>query len=1412
MRRCFVALGCFLASIALGQSSPRDAEARARYEDLAAKVSKVELEENLIGVLLQGNRLAGTAGEAKTLRWTADRLREIGLRDVHTTSFKVATLDPASIADLRSPDGGHLRLYPLWPNLVSPSTCDLKSVDVLDGLRLEGHDVNGQVVVLPFGSKDQWRRAAKLGAAAIIFFDDGQVTRTEAELKVAQAPIRVPRFYFNGPAREIQKWIGAKVSLRCDQKWVEGESGNLEATLPGETDETILLAAYADSMSVTPGLNPGAQQATGLVALLETLRILRDQPRKRTIKVAILGSHFLGLRGAREYVATWGNRAPIVAGLTLDLSGGSSSLGSFGRGWFYETRDDTRAVVSQFSRILREHATVMWDKVGVRSARECLIDTVNNSDGRPWKNTVPGRFAVDAEPFVLAQLPVLTIATTEDLRALHDTPKDTLDRVRMDVLLSQTRRVVCFADHLANDTRARGDASIYRLPTQPSIPQRLSLVGGFATIEGRTLLYDPAKSFLPSIPVSGALAVLLGRSSTFMGVRGDLLEITNAKGGFRFDGVPLSNTYLDQDRLPTQVSAFQIGLDGTIQAAPAEGLMGSADYPTEFKITTTTRSSPLVLFRCSALDLIGISDPQSFQPIASFDLLDARTNGTPARYGLFQRNTDPKKPVTGASDACLFVEPNQKFHIVGRSSEGELRFLLKDQSADSLNPMPELANTGDLLSSSDERLARFTKYRIVSKGVSELQERSKEAEAQAERAAEKREWERAEQQGRAAWGYALRAYPIVRGFASDVVAGVLFYLLLLMPFSYFGERLLVGSRKLTAQIAWTLGIFCVAFLILRLIHPAFEIMPNPWIVFIAFVMAALSLFVAVFLLGKFDSSLTTARAATQGVLEADVRRAGVAMAAFQVGIAGMRRRQLRTALTILTLVAMTFIVLSFTSIVPEVAVRTQTSKHAATYEGALVRAPDLGPLSPALVDGFINEAGPGAELSRRATYEGADTVEAATLSLSHGHKSVDFRAVQGIDPSEPLIRASDLKAGRWPRAGERSVVVLPSSISDSLGVGVGGSVDFAGQARHVIGVFDETSIKTRRDLDGDGLFPPDFNASRRLREQAGSANSAFINFQRLDPAVCILAPADDVLELTGVIRSVAVTGVKMDLQELMPRLRLNLYASNASGMVEQFSALPGSRGTGFGMVLVQMAIAALFVLNTMIAGVYERRKEIGILSSIGLAPNHIGALFFAESAVYGVMGSVLGYFAAQGTTKILILTGAMPSLQLNFSSTSAVLSAGIVMAVVLVSTIYPAKVAARIAAPARDESILKDPPEGDLWEVRLPFTVGKSETGAALSYLAEWLSAHEKFSLGAFVTEQTIDNGDSVTCISWLAPFDLGVSQGIDIRAVAGGAPDTCALTLTLTRLSGEPQNWIKANERFVDSVRRQFLAWRTAK
>ena len=71
-----------------------------------------------------------------------------------------------------------------------------------------------------------------------------------------------------------------------------------------------------------------------------------------------------------------------------------------------------------------------------------------------------------------------------------------------------------------------------------------------------------------------------------------------------------------------------------------------------------------------------------------------------------------------------------------------------------------------------------------------------------------------------------------------------------------------------------------------------------------------------------------------------------------LGISNLRRRKIRTILTCITLVLLTFTVLSFTSFETSVAPNEIPTDYDTTYKGLLIRRADWSPIEKHATDGL----------------------------------------------------------------------------------------------------------------------------------------------------------------------------------------------------------------------------------------------------------------------------------------------------------------------------------------------------------------------------------------------------------------------------------------------------------------------------
>jgi hypothetical protein len=442
-------------------------------------------------------------------------------------------------------------------------------------------------------------------------------------------------------------------------------------------------------------------------------------------------------------------------------------------------------------------------------------------------------------------------------------------------------------------------------------------------------------------------------------------------------------------------------------------------------------------------------------------------------------------------------------------------------------------------------------------------------------------------------------------------------------------------------------------------------------------------------------------------------------------------------------------------------------------------------------------------------------------------------------PEEPEATGLDkLLVGaksRWFVAADRYAVIIPSDLAQLVDIrpeDVGkAQVDIDGVTFTVIGIINSEEFNKVKDLDDEKLTPVDFvvEATKAQKGQAQDPNLAAAepiqSFTHLESSNTLLLPYDYVVENEGTLASVALAKFHLPenltfvdvVEQFMSRVALTVFVGQGE-QVEVYSSIGGTSISGVANLLIPIAVAALIVLNTMIGSVYERSREISIYNSVGLTPKHIGALFMAESMVFATWGAVTGYLNGQVLAMVFVQTGWLSGINLNYSSLSAIWSTVVVMVVTLLSTLYPARVAARLAVPDVSRRWVFPEPEGDAWRFDFPFTVGGAEALGLYSYLATVFESYGEGSIGDFVAEDVTlsATGEAkepsyvITMKCWLAPYDLGISQRVKLEAVPTGEFGIYEVKVTLTRESGDVASWRRINRGFLNLLRKRFLVWRT--
>ena len=1412
------------------------------------------------------SRVPGYPGSTDAVAYVKNALETLGYA-VELEPFKVAVpVEEESSVEL--PDGTLLPIHALWPNHVRTSQTPAAGlrgplVDAGDG-RYEAYDgsiVDGSIVLMEFESGERWLNAAMLGARAVLFVEPPLAARFETERKLAVLPMSVPRFWVS---RDVAATLrdsppGGEVVVRCRMPWRKIETYNIVARLdgadPAYADSPLVIESYYDSMSVVPAIAPGATQACGVSAWLEIARIFRERPGPRPVIFVAAGAHHLRTAGAIEYLHRHMRTALPFNELTLrepiknaivaaiDLSDDNDMVALWHRDPFVFWKNNPKIdqYFSRHAERFAEYAEQLSTHLG-RPARRLYMNLVRPERGADWHSFLPWDLAFDGTLFTLANTPAINLFTAEDVRPLADSPHDTAGAVDVDAVYRQTRFLA---------------ASLHAFAAEPDLPglggDKLDLPEEVCTFKGRIVTFDPRKSVIPDDPVAGGIGVLqVGTQRSYAGVRSTFVDMADTNGTFFIHGC--------YNMGAREAGGYAFDADsGDIILAADRGIEGNERFPLAVVFDWRLKEQTVVLFKARAMELYDLIDPRYLVEMDQISIFDAG-NSQPFAYGYdFPPAAIAARDSSAHPYGIVYGAPDERVKIgLGSSILGLRVLLLNSPSSERareaeglgfvIGDTPRIAEASyvaarDMFHLNEFRMRALRQTGVRNERLSSLHERAAEHLEAAAAARDARSWDNFVREARAALAIESRAYPDVKGTANDVVKGVVFYMALILPFAFFGERLIFTFADVRMRIVGVAGIFLAVYLALRWVHPAFRISGAPEVILLAVVILALSTMVIFIASGRFEEQMKQMKLARQRVHSADVGRVGAAYTAFMLGVSNMKRRKVRTALTCVTILLLMFIVLSFTSVRTYLSSNRIPRTYKPSYAGAMLRDRNWRAVKTSALDHILSAFEPVGTVAPRSWLISPAEGQQLTLNVwLAGRENVSGPAnatgLVGLSAAEPAVSGLDatLRAGRWFEPGEENVCLLPDAMAgDLLGIDPDdpgeAQVRILGQTLRVVGILDAAQLEAFRDLDGEQITPANFLTMSReeQRQMYGGLQGSEMegrkplrSFVHEDPRNTVFVPFQHAVDLGGTVQSVAVRfhdgENEQHVQDFISRLAVTMF-TEVDGTVFVYSALAKSSVEGMRNVFIPIVLAALIVLNTMMGSVHERFREIGIYSSVGLAPVHVTALFLAESCVFAVLGGIGGYLFGQVVAKAITATGHLGGLTLNYSSLSAVHSTLVVMGTVLLSTLYPARKAAQMAVPDVTRQWVLPPPEGDEWRFEFPFTLPRREVAGLYRFFHYFFASHEDQSIAEFYTSGTTLQAEPAAdgqrsfvlrMRVWLAPFDLGISQDVEMQAMPTGDRDVYQIQMKLVRVSGEFTAWSRVNRRFLDALRKQFLIWRT--
>ncbi len=285
----------------------------------------------------------------------------------------------------------------------------------------------------------------------------------------------------------------------------------------------------------------------------------------------------------------------------------------------------------------------------------------------------------------------------------------------------------------------------------------------------------------------------------------------------------------------------------------------------------------------------------------------------------------------------------------------------------------------------------------------------------------------------------------------------------------------------------------------------------------------------------------------------------------------------------------------------------------------------------------------------------------AEFTLTKEGLSAPARARLWGVPANTTLYTPRLVAGRWYRAGENDAVVVSTDLALERKLRVGDviEIEIAETRRdfRVVGIVIDNSIFLGSTVAGKVFIEE--TVVERMQNRLGWATFFALRFDASDPAT-----------------------VETRLGELQTKFK-RYQMGAGSAYRETRAAKEQTRILAlalYAMSLIVGAIGALGVLNTLTLNVLERRREIGVLRSIGAADTNLVQVFLTEGLALGFGGWIVGILMGYPLGQFLLNLMKAVLFQIDYILSWQMIFASLLFALALstLASLVPALGAARL--------------------------------------------------------------------------------------------------------------------------------------
>ncbi len=543
------------------------------------------------------------------------------------------------------------------------------------------------------------------------------------------------------------------------------------------------------------------------------------------------------------------------------------------------------------------------------------------------------------------------------------------------------------------------------------------------------------------------------------------------------------------------------------------------------------------------------------------------------------------------------------------------------------------------------------------------------------------------------------------------------------------------------KVAVSVAFFCVLFLALYYLHPGAQIATRTELAKVS-ITSLVSVNLIALILPRFMNQSSTGK---------EVSLINMSVPIFSIAKRSLRRRRLRFALTLTSILLLVASFISLTSFTSGYGLSFTKSEGTVMKEGVMIRTPDPPPERDAApFSGGQGVAGPlplddlllqwygqmddVVDVIPRYENQPQRQYRESNKPIARIERTPIFGLVGIMPPQEAEINHLDsaVVEGRY-LGDEVGEVLISTGLAAKLDATVGDTFTLSAQEKThtltIVGLLDDNLLKELTDIDGKPILPSKIIEWERVEADGPDFVVEALAPCSPDEVLWFSTKTGENMTALQLLRINILLQDGVDLLEFARSTALNrgfrAWASTSSGVY--LAELTGYfEGKGL-PIIIPWVIVVLNVVVTMMNAYYERRHEVMIYSSIGMNPKHISSIFLAEAAVIGVLGGCIGYLLGLGAYKVIYLLTPALQVKQKISAIWSLAAIGISMMAVIIGGLSALKNSTSITPSLRRRwTIDKKQESTDETRIVIPVQVYEEEIAEYIEFINAKLEKAKK--------------------------------------------------------------------------------------